>query len=113
LIDFDSILDYFNPVHIPEEKEVYLTVDVARKGKDKSVIRVWKGWLCIKRIAIDKNTITELADRVRNLMAEYGVSRSRVVADEDGVGGGLIDILRCKGFVNNSKGIEWRELRQS
>lgn len=105
LIDFDSIVDYFSPVHLSEEKEVYLTVDVARKGKDKSVIRIWKGWVCVKRIAIKKNTITELADKIKNLMSEYGVSRSRVVADEDGVGGGLVDILRCKGFINNSKAL--------
>ncbi len=105
LIDFDSIVDYFNPIHLVEEKEVYLTIDVARQGNDKSVIRVWKGWLCIKRMSFDKNTITELADIARNLMAEYGISRSRVVADEDGVGGGLVDILRCKGFVNGSKAL--------
>ena len=31
---------------------------------------------------------------------------SKVVADEDGVGGGVVDILGCKGFVNGSKPIE-------
>jgi hypothetical protein len=30
---------------------------------------------------------------------------SRVIADEDGVGGGVVDILNCKGFVNNSKAL--------
>ena len=105
LIDYDSIMDYFNPVHLTQGKETYLTIDVARQGRDKSVIRVWNGWVCIKRIAFAKNTITELADKVKQLMNQYNVSRSRVVADEDGVGGGLVDILRCKGFVNNSKAL--------
>jgi hypothetical protein len=27
---------------------------------------------------------------------------SDVIVDEDGIGGGVVDILRCKGFVNNS-----------
>ena len=31
---------------------------------------------------------------------------SQVIADEDGVGGGVVDILGCKGFVNGSKPIE-------
>jgi hypothetical protein len=31
------------------------------------------------------------------------VPNSNIVADEDGVGGGVVDILKCKGFVNNSK----------
>ena len=105
LIDYDSIMDYFNPVHLTQGKDTYLTIDVARQGRDKSVIRVWQGWVCIKRIAFAKNTITELADKVKQLMNQYNVSRSRVVADEDGVGGGLVDILRCKGFVNNSKAL--------
>jgi len=105
LIDYDSIMDYFNPVHLTQGKDTYLTIDVARQGRDKSVIRVWNGWVCIKRIAFAKNTITELADKVKQLMNQYNVSRSRVVADEDGVGGGLVDILRCKGFVNNSKAL--------
>ena len=26
-----------------------------------------------------------------------------IIVDEDGVGGGVVDILRCKGFVNNSR----------
>jgi hypothetical protein len=43
---------------------------------------------------------------------------SRVIADEDGVGGGVVDILKCKGFVNNSKAlpeerktVEYRNLK--
>jgi hypothetical protein len=35
-------------------------------------------------------------------MLEYRVPLSNVVVDEDGVGGGAVDILKCKGFVNNS-----------
>jgi hypothetical protein len=36
-------------------------------------------------------------------MKNYGVSLSNVVADEDGVGGGVVDFLKCKGFVNNAR----------
>ena len=35
---------------------------------------------------------------------------SQIIADEDGVGGGVVDILGCKGFVNNSKPIEENEI---
>jgi len=34
------------------------------------------------------------------------VPTSNIVVDEDGVGGGVCDILRCKGFVNNSSPLE-------
>ena len=105
IIDYDSIAGYFNPLHLEEGEKKYITIDVARQGKDKSVIRVWDGWLCVKRVSFAKNTITGLADSVKQLMRDYKISRINVIADEDGVGGGLVDILRCKGFVNGSRAL--------
>lgn len=105
LIDTEAITDYFNPVHVLPTAKKYISIDVARKGKDKSIIRVWFGWLCVEVVEIDKNTITELAAIVRTLQAKHGISNSHTVADEDGVGGGLVDVLRCDGFVNNSKAL--------
>ena len=35
-------------------------------------------------------------------MHKYSVPLSNVVVDEDGVGGGVKDVLMCKGFVNGS-----------
>jgi hypothetical protein len=105
LIDTEAITDYFNPVHVLSTAKKYISIDVARKGKDKSIIRVWFGWLCVEVVEIDKNTITELAAIVRTLQAKHGISNSHTVADEDGVGGGLVDVLRCDGFVNNSKAL--------
>lgn len=103
LIELDAISDYFNPVHIPRVGKKYITVDVARKGKDKSVLRVWIGWLCIERHSFDKNKVNELAAFVSGLMAKHSIPKSCVIADEDGVGGGVVDILGCVGFVNNSR----------
>ena len=42
-------------------------------------------------------------DKAKELQREYGISLSHVIADEDGVGGGVVDFLYCKGFVNGSK----------
>lgn len=106
LIDYDSISDYFNPEHVERGTDKYITIDVARKGRDKTVIRIWYGWLCVKRISYDKNTITELISKVKALQLKHNINRSNVIADEDGVGGGLVDGLRCKGFVNNSRALK-------
>ena len=106
LISYDAIQDYFNGSHVKREGNKYITCDVARKGKDKTVIRVWHGFVCIKRYEVAKSLITETAEQIKTLQKEYGVSRSQTIADEDGVGGGLVDILRCKGFINNSKPIK-------
>ena len=105
LIDIDSINDYFTPNHIKREGEMYLTMDIARKGKDKTVFRVWHGWLCIHREAIGKSGLVEVVDRAKKLQSRFGIPLSNTIADEDGVGGGVVDFLQCKGFVNNSRAL--------
>lgn len=105
LIDLDSISDYFNPTHIKGNGTMYMTIDVARKGKDKNIMRVWDGWLCIYREEILKSDLTFVVNRAKALQAKYNISTSNVIADEDGVGGGVVDFLHCKGFVNGSKAI--------
>jgi hypothetical protein len=105
LIDMDAIIDYFNPVHINDNGKHYITIDVARKGKDTTVYRVWNEWKCIDVVIFAKNTIVEAYEEARKLQAKYNVPNSQTIADEDGVGGGLVDMLRCEGFVNNSRAL--------
>ncbi len=105
IISYDAIMDYWNGKHIKltgEEKN-YLTIDVARKGKDKTVFRVWKGWVCVKRYEMAKSTIPEIVEKAQAIQKAFGITNTNTIADEDGVGGGVVDVLRCKGFINNSK----------
>lgn len=106
LIDIDSIMSYFNPTHIKPEGQKYMTIDVARKGKDKTVYRVWHGWLCIHREANDKTLLPEIVKRAKELQLDYKIPLTNVIADEDGVGGGVVDFLKCKGFINNSRPLQ-------
>lgn len=109
LIDHDAIADYFSPAHLQPEGLKYLTIDVARKGKDKTIFRVWHGWLCIHRSAITRSGLDEVVTHARKLQEKYNIALSNTIADEDGVGGGVVDFLKCKGFVNNSSPLEMRE----
>jgi phage terminase large subunit len=105
LIDNDSITDYFNPSNVKAEGMKYLTIDVARKGKDKTVFRVWHGWLCTHRYSMDKSLVTEVVKKAKDIQMKHNIASSFTIADEDGVGGGVVDFLRCKGFVNNSSAL--------
>ena len=105
LISQDAMVNYFNPIHLERGKEKFLTIDVARQGKDKSVFRVWYGWVCIATFRIAKSGLDVVVNKARELMRSHGIPLSNVVADEDGVGGGVVDFLRCNGFVNNSKAL--------
>lgn len=111
LIDIDAIYDYFNPVHVKKEGNKYLTIDVARKGKDKTVFRVWHGFLCIERFEIASSGLDLVVSKAKQLMVRHGISLSNTIADEDGVGGGVVDFLKCKGFVNNSKALRGENYR--
>ena len=47
-----------------------------------------------------------MAEIVKKFQQDYQVATSNIIVDEDGVGGGVCDILRCKGFVNNSRALD-------
>jgi len=54
LISYDAIMDYFKPAHIEPTGTKYMTIDVARKGKDSIVFRVWDVLLVFERFRIGK-----------------------------------------------------------
>lgn len=107
IFEHDALVDMFS--NEIEGGEGYITIDVARQGKDKSVVAVWNGWRCEKIYEYDKNTIDFLHDKVEEIRRSKGIRLSHVIADEDGVGGGLVDMLKCKGFVANSTPIDDRK----
>lgn len=100
LINYDAIVDMFTNQHVPGGTK-YITADIARFGSDKTVIAVWDGFRA-KIYPFKGLSVQQVADKIREFQASYGVTMSNTIADEDGVGGGVVDILRCKGFVNNS-----------
>lgn len=106
LIDYDSILNIFTNTHsVDLRANYYITCDVARLGSDKAVIMVWRGWEVIDIVTFSTCTITELADCINQLKNKYKIVNTNIIADENGVGGGLVDILKIKGFINNARPI--------
>lgn len=105
LIDYEKSVDLFTNI-FAQPGSKYITADIARLGEDKTIIRVWDGLKSIKKYIIPKSLVNDTAAKIKQIQNEYSVPNSNTVCDEDGVGGGVVDILRCKGFVNNSKPIE-------
>jgi len=103
LCNYDSIINLFEQKGIEGEK--YITCDVARFGTDKTVIMYWEG-LCIKKIlSFSKSSVTEVGEEIKKIQQTEGVNLRNIIVDSDGVGGGVQDILRCKGFQNNGRPI--------
>lgn len=105
LMSYDAIENLFTNSHVERGKK-YLTVDVARFGKDNSTIYEWDGWLITDRHVLTKKRTTEVAAFVKTITDAKKIPMSQVIVDDDGVGGGVVDILRCKGFVNGSSALE-------
>lgn len=85
--------------------EGYITADIARLGKDRTVICVWKGLSCIDIVILRQKRQDEVKAEIQRLMNQHGIKLSNVLADADGVGGGLVDSLRCREFMNGSKAV--------
>jgi hypothetical protein len=111
LMSYNRILDLFtNEANestlktIPvEDGRKHIVVDVARYGADKCIIGLWSGRKLTKIIELGKSSIPEIAAEVEALCIIHKIPKDRVIADDDGVGGGLVDLLGCVPFVNNSR----------
>ena len=103
MFEWDDITRIFEVKDLNRDG-MYLSVDVARFGADKCVFVVWEGMFIKKIKSFAKTSTAFVVDKVKDLMHEYDIPIGRVVIDEDGVGGGVVDFLPgCVGFVNNSK----------
>jgi len=112
LIEYDAILDLATN-EVPSG-EKYISVDVARLGDDKTVVCVWEGLRCVRIDQREKQGIDTSRAFVEELARQYGVPRSRVIVDEDGVGGGLVDLLPgCKGFHANASPMSKGERKEN
>jgi len=105
LMSFDKISNIFSNSFV-KPGEGYITADIARFGRDKTVIGIWSGIRLIKVIELAQSSVTESVDAIKAQSVIFGIGRSNIIVDEDGVGGGVVDTLKCKGFVNNSRPLE-------
>ena len=104
LIEYDAILNMFSQKGIKGEK--YISCDVARFGSDKTVIMLWEGLYLRNVRTLLKSAVNDVVEAVRSLQQEHQVNLRNIIVDEDGVGGGVKDYLRCQGFVNNARALK-------
>ena len=103
LFTFDDIVSStFRNSPNPSEKK-YISIDVARFGGDSTVVSIWVGLTIVEIIRYNKLDGDSLHKNITELISKHGIHPSQVIADSDGVGGFLVDRLRCTSFVNNSR----------
>lgn len=104
LIIQDKMVELFHNKWVLKQSNVqhYIIGDIARQGSDKAVIGLWKGLSLIGIKILDKSDFNDLKSIIEEWKNTHKIPNSNILLDEDGVGGFLVDALRCKGFINNS-----------
>lgn len=105
LMDYDAIVDIFS--NTVDDGEKAMTIDVARHGVDKTVIYLWKGWKIYGVRIYQKQDTAVTSAKARDIARDERIAYSRSVADEDGIGGAVVDNNKgFRGFVANSSPLD-------
>lgn len=112
LFELDVIQDQFT-TKVDDKKDRWITGDVSRKGRDNMPIGIWHGLQLKKVIVIPydirKNTAKSAEFIIKTAQRE-GVRSGKIILDEDGVGGGVVDNIKgCIGFINGSSPVLSRQ----
>lgn len=102
LCDYDNILAIFKNDHIKGGTK-YLTADIARLGSDSAIVGVWNEWRLIEVHVFDISRTTDIQSCIEAMRVKHGIPKKNCIADEDGVGGGVVDNCGILGFVNGAK----------
>lgn len=106
LFSYDALLDMFT--NAPQGQGKFITCDAARFGNDRAVIYRWEGLRVVEKKEFDRSATTVIEDEIRRIAAIHFIPMSSVIVDEEGVGGGIVDHLKCKGFVGGASPIDRR-----
>jgi hypothetical protein len=106
LCSYDFILAIFDNDLAIKNNRKYMTADIARFGSDRARIAVWDGWTVIETISFDISKTTDIQRAITHLRRKHSIPKNRSIADEDGVGGGVVDNCGILGFNNGGRPFE-------
>jgi hypothetical protein len=103
MCDYGAITAIFKNDIVKKTGKYYITADIARFGADKAIIIVWDDWVVVDHrvFAISKTTDIQLC--IEHFRHKYKIPKRQCLADDDGVGGGVVDNCGILGFVNNGR----------
>lgn len=100
---YDAITDLPHN-HLPNNTRTkFLIADIARFGGDKIVFGLYTGLELYGLYVYTYQGIDETVRKMKEVIVEHGIGYQYTLADEDGIGGGVVDSMRgIKGFTGNA-----------
>ena len=105
LIDSQKIRLAMAPKIKETTSPLVIGLDVARFGDDKTVFCFRRGRLCLKFEVYRGKDNVEVANLATNIIEKY--HPSKMFVDVGGVGGGVYDILKDRGFIEVVRGVNF------
>lgn len=105
LFNYESLTNtFYNEYFVNEDRQKYITADIAELGSDKTVICIWEGWKLFKLIQLSKSEIVDTVNKIKDIMREHKVIISNVIIDSVGVGAGVASMLRgCVRYLGSER----------
>lgn len=100
LIDYDRIINIFSNTFVESGRRC-ITADVARLGGDRIVKIEWDGFRG-KVEAWSRKELDVTGARLQAARLKMAIGLTDVIVDEDGLGGGIVDYEKFRGFQNNA-----------
>lgn len=113
LCTYDSIIAIFENNHIQRTERKRIIADIARFGSDKARIGVFYGWVLVEHVEFAISATTDIQDAILALRIKHSIPTDMCLADEDGIGGGVVDNCKIKGFLNNGKPLPSKETKEN
>ncbi len=97
LFEFNKLNDLWSNFTDYSNKKC-ITCDAARFGRDFCVIMVWDGWVVVRIMVFYKSEAHEIVDTIERCRSTFGIGKSSVLVDQDGVGDGTVKLGGYMGF---------------
>lgn len=107
LFDFQKVQEFLISSRPKQYERCVMSVDVARLGKDKTVIMVMNEQKTILLVEeIQGARTNEVAKRIKKIAEQFDIDEYDIAIDTDGVGGGVSDHFdNVYEIINNSRAI--------
>lgn len=111
LIPHNKIMDIFTNDYVDKGSK-YISTDLAMQGRDKFIVTYWEGMRGRVVLYKKKSTGKEIEEDIKKIANQYGVPRSNIIADSDGIGNYLKSYMtNIEAFYGGSSAMDKNEYR--